>query len=794
MGEGVRWLMLVVSWGKRRGGQGLKVAVVLFAVFALASSAIGKQQAVILKNDKWTVTVQPDTMSVMVQPTGRVVLRLASPQSGLGAVHGLTHKGSHLQWQLPTESISISMDLVGNDLRINIRSTKDGKFTWPVIPYTKPAKALIWPRWEGCFIPLDDAKWTDYLVSYGEWNTLEGITMPFWGLDCGDYSLTCIVTNPCNNGIVFSKPNGRLQSGFTHEFTSNNPVKEYGFVIRLASNPSPVEPARQFRKWLVENGKFVSMQQKLKSVPKAERLLGAPHVYLWGDGLLTRHDIRANQWQPWCRDLVEQSKADGPSVGKRLKELMASAQWAQVEEISGLQYPYAFIKDAVTFELSRLFALAGFYDKASWTGVALPDEATRLLARAKLSTPELCRMNCLLLQSAYPDALLPVDEWGDGVSVKMLKRFKDAGFDRMMLCVGGVSSVEKRPEVAEEADKMGYLFGTYDSYHSIHNPALNGTEATWETAQFDQKLYDTGAIVRKDGTKLSGFKRAGYKLSPIAAWPYVKKRVSENMASVPLNYYFIDCDAFGEAYDDYSPLHPATQAQDIAARVKRLSWISAAFHAVVGSEGGSAYAAPAIHVAEGMFGPSFGWGDTDLTDKKSPFYLGAYYPADGPRVFTQQVPIKPEYETFFYDPRYRLPLYEAVFHDSVVSTEHWSCGSLKFKDVLDTVALTELLYQVPPLYHMNLDEFKKHQATMKKHYAFFSPVHRELGFEPMTDFAWLTPDRLVQRTVFGDKAEMVANFGESQFNYKGAGIPARSIVVRWLKTGKSQMFTADAAK
>lgn len=630
-----------------------------YLALCLLSSSAWSQGAAVLNNHLWTVSIQPKTLQIIVQPKGRAAFRLSSAQTDLGAPHNLKHDAAQAHWEIPSRSVAISMRLAGNDLRVSIRSTRDGEFTWPIIREAKPLKALVWPRWEGCYIPLDDPKWIVHLVKYGEWNTLEGITMPFWGLDCGDYSLTCIITNPCNNRIVFSKTDGRLEARFTHEFTPNNAVKEYGFVIRLAGNPSPVEPARQFRKWLIESGKFVSMQEKMKRVPRASRLLGAPHVYLWGDG----------------------------------------------------------------------------------------------------------------------------------VSAKMLGQFEQAGFDRIMLCVEGVSSAAGRPEVAAPADKMGYLFGTYDSYHSMHSPSLRGTEATWDTAQFDQKLYDTGAIVRRDGTKIHGFKGVGCKLSPIAAWPYVKKRVGENMAKAPFNYYFLDCDAFGEVYDDYSPLHPATQAVDIAARVKRLAWISDTYHAVVGSEGGSSYAAPVIHVAEGMFGPSFGWGDPDLKDRKSRYHLGGYYPPGGPRVFVQQVPLKEEYRYLYYDPKFRLPLYETVFHDSVVSTNHWSCGSLKFTDVLDTVALTELLYQVPPMYHMNLDEFRKHRETMKKHFAFFSPLHRGLGFAQMTDFAWLTPDRLVQRTTFGDKAEMVANFGDHPFAYKGVNIPARSILARWPKTGKTQVFS-----
>jgi hypothetical protein len=78
---------------------------------------------------------------------------------------------------------------------------------------------------------------------------------------------------------------------------------------------------------------------------------------------------------------------------------------------------------------------------------------------------------------------------------------------------------------------------------------------------------------------------------------------------------------------------------------------------------------------------------------------------------------------------------------------------------------------------------------MKKHYAFFSPLHREIGFSQMTDFAWLTPDRLVQRTVFGSEVEIVANFGVQAFEHRGTMIPPRSILARWLDTGKTEVFT-----
>ena len=53
------------------------------------------------------------------------------------------------------------------------------------------------------------------------------------------------------------------------------------------------------------------------------------------------------------------------------------------------------------------------------------------------------------------------------------------------------------------------------------------------------------------------------------------------------------------------------------------------------------------------------------------------------------------------------------------------------------------------------------------HYAFFSPLHRQIGGQAMTDFEWLSEDKLVQHTEFGNIVEIYANFGTDAFVYKG---------------------------
>ena len=440
--------------------------------------------------------------------------------------------------------------------------------------------------------------------------------------------------------------------------------------------------------------------------------------------------------------------------------------------------------------LNHVLEQPQFYLEAAWRNVVLDGTTAALTKRnaSELSTAELCRRNCGLLAAAFERSLAPIENWGDGISPKMIEELAAAGFDRLWLGAEGWSGFVKRPETVTAARAHGYLIGTYDSYHSIHRP---DEPETWATAQFDPKLYRSGAIIQADGTKKRGFKGKGYLLSPQAARPDVEKRVTNLMQVFHANSWFIDCDGFGQYFDDYSEQHPATQQSDLQERMSRIAWIRDRYGAVVGSEGCSAGAAATLHFAHGVMTPVIGWGDPDLTNRSSKYYLGGYYPPNAPAAFFKSVPVKDEYRYRYFDPRFRLPLFQTVFHDSVVATHHWSSPSLKFADTARTVELLELLYNVPPLYHLNRQEFQRRKAQIKAHYDFFSPLHRELGLLPLTDFNWLTGDQLVQQTVFGDKVELIANFGEQDFKRNDLTVPADSIAAVWRDSGKRVVYTAQ---
>ncbi len=682
--------------------------------------------------------------------------------------------------------LKITFHLQNHVLRITAEAKKPQTWQWPLISMPKEETSLIWPNHEGYFIPLDDKIWLDFLTA-NEWNTLEGLYMPFWGIENNHSLLTYLVENPFHNQITFQEKGNDVHFLFEHAFPDNHDLSmPISVRIYLDHDVSPITPAKHFREYLFEKGSFVTLKQKIEAAPRMERLIGALHAYLWGGAPLTVRDIRKNKWVELAKTIVKQSKT--PMPGKQIKQLLSADDWEIVKNISGQERAYPYLEKEMTRVLSAVLLSPHLYNKAIWPPETLPADLRMLIKKENLSNAELMQLNSHLFYSAYSNYLNDPSTWGDGVSIQMIDALVESGLDRFLLCVDGWEKIDMRPQVASYAEEQGFLLGTYDGFHSIHDPKTAGTDQSWSTAQFDETLYREGRILRANGKPYSGFNKIGYLLSPIAARPYVERRVNQNFENVPYSYYFMDCDAFGEFYDDYHAGRNVSQSEDVAARVDRIRWIGQTFNVPVGSEGGSYLFANVLSVAEGVFLPVIGWSDADMRNRESEYFIGRWYPSEEPEVFFQQAPLKDRYIRLHVDPRFRLPLYEAVFHDSVITSAHWNTSHFKYANIVQTVALTEILYQTPALYHLNANRFEQMKSNIVKHAELFKKTHSYSYRYALDDFQFLTRERDVQKTRFGE-LEIISNFMESDFYFQGKKIPGKSVQITLPDTQESIVFS-----
>ena len=256
------------------------------------------------------------------------------------------------------------------------------------------------------------------------------------------------------------------------------------------------------------------------------------------------------------------------------------------------------------------------------------------------------------------------------------------------------------------------------------------------------------------------------------------------------NSWFIDCDATGEIYDDYSAKHITTQEQDLKARLQRMDYISQEKGMVVGSEGGNDFASSTIAFAHGIETPVIKWDDEDMRkNKTSPYYVGGYWSPNQnvPEKYAKQVPLKEEYKQVYLNPVYSVPLYKLVYNDSVITTHHWEWGSLKVKDEVGNRMLYELLYNVPPLYHLDEVEWNKHKQEITQHLKVWNEVHEKAVKEEMTDFAYLSEDKLVQLASYGKNIKIIVNFSNEEIEIQRTKIKAKSAFIN--NHGKKTMYT-----
>lgn len=177
--------------------------------------------------------------------------------------------------------------------------------------------------------------------------------------------------------------------------------------------------------------------------------------------------------------------------------------------------------------------------------------------------------------------------WGDGRDMVFLDELRALGISRLNI------SYDQNPETNKhlvttaymrKARAMGYLIGPYDVFDNGQSPG----EDTSPYALWDKALYPSGCIQDAAGKPLAGFADTGCEMSSEAlvraAGPFVPGVRYARHRADGANQVFIDVDAYGEFYYDYSPDHPMTMTKDRANRLARLDLGIRKYHLVLGSE------------------------------------------------------------------------------------------------------------------------------------------------------------------------------------------------------------------
>ncbi|GHC66586.1 glycoside hydrolase [Streptomyces flavofungini] len=346
--------------------------------------------------------------------------------------------------------------------------------------------------------------------------------------------------------------------------------------------------------------------------------------------------------------------------------------------------------------------------------------------------------------------------WGAARTPAGIRRLHDLGVDRMWLGYDAGPDPMGKAAVAAAKD-AGYLVGPYDTFANGQPPKT----ADSPTSVWPGTVYPDFCVRDADGRPRPGFGGRGCYLSSAAferAEPKSHHLANRTRAMVRngADSYFLDVDATGELFRDHSAAHPMTKAGDRAHRLARMRRIADS-GLVLGSESAQAWANEAVAFDHGSATPV---ADGLWALQKDREKWGGYFPEAAPGIFFKPVRLPASLSKAMYDPRYRVPLYGTALHGSTVSAERWELSYEKLPAEKPRRALLAMLYNRPLNHVLDGRVLARQGREIAALQKYFAPLHRAAGTERLASFRFLTADRRVQRTVFGDGTLTVtANFG-----------------------------------
>ena len=148
---------------------------------------------------------------------------------------------------------------------------------WPA-PFEQASfDFTVVPFMQGMLLPKQWPKrvWLYDTISYGR-----GLYMPWWGHQKGDSAAMVILETPADGGCHFSHSAGgptRIGTRWAHSLGKLS----YPRRARLSffHEGNYVTFAKRYRRYVIENGSFVSLNEKIARSPLVKQLIGSPVIH-----------------------------------------------------------------------------------------------------------------------------------------------------------------------------------------------------------------------------------------------------------------------------------------------------------------------------------------------------------------------------------------------------------------------------------------------------------------------------------------------------------------------------------
>lgn len=370
--------------------------------------------------------------------------------------------------------------------------------------------------------------------------------------------------------------------------------------------------------------------------------------------------------------------------------------------------------------------------------------------------------------------------WDTGREVSFAHEMKTAGIDKALILWDANHTPYPESGYDDRLKELGYATGAYELFSDLHKRDTAYYEHDWKEARRYRRTAYPGmfhklAARKKDGSTYSN--SFGTYACPATMRPQIEERVRREMKEYPHECYFLDVYQANGLYECYHKDHPLTREQYAEAIIQNYKFIEDTFGQYMGGEWGADFVVPHSIFVHGMMTLQRTWFGSEINEQGTIYYYGNWKSNPRPSIMLGTRTAPDTYLKFSINEATRVPLYELVYHDAVVTSWRWEDGNHHTPEIWWKKDLFNILYGSAPLWSIDRNRWQEYKQTFIQSYNKVCSWLQKIGYDEMLSHSFITSDGKIQMSEFSSGNRVVVNFSDADYKYKGKIVKSRSFIV-----------------
>ncbi len=370
--------------------------------------------------------------------------------------------------------------------------------------------------------------------------------------------------------------------------------------------------------------------------------------------------------------------------------------------------------------------------------------------------------------------------WDNAREVEFAKELKASGIKKAMILWDANHFPYPPSGFDNDLKELGYASGAYDLYTDLHlrdtierpfdyDGPLRYARTTYPG------LFNKLVTRTKDGSTHSN--QFGHTACPSLMRPEMKKRIDREIKEFTHEFYFLDVYQANGLFECYAEDHPLSRKQYAEEVKKNYEYIADNYGVFMGGEWGADFVGSRSVFVHGMMTLQRTWWGSGIEKRGTIYYTGNWNNNARPSIMIGSRTANDTYLKYSINEYTRVPLYELVYHDAVVTSWRWEDGNHHTPEIWWKKDLFNILYGSAPLWSIDRDRWEAIKYTFIDSYRNIGPWLEQIGYDEMLSHRFVTDDHKVQESVFSSGKKVIVNFGSESYSFNGHSIEAKGFLI-----------------